>query len=81
MNMRKLTLSIPKNILSDAKRYSRRTRQPLSRLVSRYFAVLSQPRTRTGHQITSRVKRVTGIAKSHKTDEQLLLDALAAKYR
>lgn len=80
----KLTLSIPKNILDEAKVYSRKTHQPLSRLVSRYFSALTQT---LGHKstdkdrITSKVRRLTGIAKSSRSDDELLFEALSDKYK
>lgn len=83
METSKLTLSIPKKILLEAKAYSHKTRQPLSRLVSRYFSLLGKNmKAKKGEgPITPRVKQVTGLAKSGKSDENLLFDALTQKYR
>ncbi|MBI2981029.1 MAG: hypothetical protein HYY44_01785 [Deltaproteobacteria bacterium] len=83
MNTTKLTLSIPKDLLEEAKIYSRKARQPLSRLVSRYFSLLSR-RGKTQEAssgITSKVKKVTGLSRSEKTEKEILFDALSHKYR
>lgn len=80
----KLTLSIPKAVLDEAKVYSRKTRQPLSRLVSHYFSILSRIGTRKNANdstITPRVRGITGLAKSDVSDKQLLFEALSHKYR
>lgn len=76
----KLTLSIPPKVLSRAKSYSRKTGQPLSRLVSRYFSALSGV-GEGRKEITLKVRRVTGLVSSKKRDEDLLFEALASKYR
>lgn len=84
MGIAKLTLSVPKNLLEEAKAYSRKTHQPLSRLVSHYFSVLSRIGTRKDTKdsiITLRVRGITGLVKSEASDKQLLLDALSHKYR
>lgn len=80
----KLTLSIPKTVLDEAKIYSRKTRQPLSRLVSHYFSVLSRIGTRKDAKdsvVTPRVRGITGLARSEASDKQLLFEALGHKYR
>ena len=79
--MVKLTLSVPEKVLIRAKVYSRKTRQPLSRLVSRYFALLSRKTEDGVHPITPKVRQVTGLVKSNKADEDLLLEALGSKYK
>lgn len=80
MPVAKLTLSIPPKVLLRAKSYSRRTGQPLSRLVSRYFSALSG--AGEGREaITPKVRRVTGLVTSKKRDEEILFEALASKYR
>lgn len=76
----KLTLSIPGNVLTRAKSYSRKTGQPLSRLVSRYFNALGDA-SGSRDEVTPKVRRVTGLVKSKKRDEDLLFEALASKYR
>lgn len=75
----KLTLSIPERLLHEAKAYSQRAGEPLSRLVSRYFSVLTRQGT-DKEKVTSKVRRVTGIAKSKSSDETLLGEALGEKY-
>lgn len=82
MSATKLTLSIPKTLLLEAKVYSRKAGQPLSRLVSRYFALLARsvhPPGKTG-EITPRVKQLTGLARSGKSEEELLFEALSDKH-
>ncbi len=83
MSTVKLTLSIPKRLLGEAKAYSRKTRQPLSRLVSRYFALLARTTTqdKTAGMVGPRVKQATGLAKGARAAEQVLLEALVDKYR
>lgn len=78
----KLTLSIPKDLLVEAKSYSQRTHQPLSQLVSRYFAILARSlkRKKGSTDVTPTVKRVTGLAKSTKDDGELLFEALSSKH-
>ena len=79
MNTVKLTLSIPERVLVEAKAYSRRVGEPLSRLVSRYFTLLSRQEG-TGSSIASCVRRVTGIVRSSKTAKELLSEAFEEKY-
>lgn len=78
----KVTLSIPQAILDEAKVYSQKTKQPLSQLVTRYFAILARglklKKSREG--ITPKVVQVTGLAKSEKEDEKLLFEAVRDKY-
>lgn len=82
MAITKVTLSIPQEILDEAKVYSQKTKQPLSQLVTRYFAVLTRglkaKKTREG--VAPKVAQVTGLAKSEKEDEELLFEALRDKY-
>ena len=87
MNTVKLTLSIPKDILKAAKVYSATTGEPLSRLVSRYFTMLTGSRGKKTCKDTLAIPesggRVTGILKSghtSKTDDELLTEALRKKY-
>jgi hypothetical protein len=82
MNQVKLTLSIPKKLLWEAKLYSRKTHQPLSRLVSRYFSILIRDPAEPGGReaVSSRVKQVTGLAKSDRHEKGLLFDSLRRKY-
>lgn len=83
MNTTKLTLSIPKNLVEEAKIYSRKTRQPLSRLVSRYFALLSRKERKKelSPSITMKVKKATGLVHTEKEEREVLLEALSQKYR
>lgn len=87
MNTVKLTLSIPKKLLMDAKAYSQKTHQPLSRLVARYFALLARHSSGgegekdNSEHITRRVKNVTGIAKSSQDEKEILFEQLTRKYR
>lgn len=78
----KVTLSIPKEILTEAKIYSQKTKQPLSQLVTRYFAILARglKLRKTKEGIAPKVAQVTGLAKSEKEDEELLFEALRDKY-
>lgn len=78
MNTTKLTLSIPKKLLINAKAYSKKTSQPLSQLVSRYFLALSHDLKDVA--VSSKVARITGLAKSNKNDEELLSEAFSSKY-
>lgn len=82
MSTAKLTLSIPKNLLGEAKVYSQKTHQPLSRLVSHYFSLLTLKwRDKEGGDlVTSRVKQITGIAKSDRGEKDLLFESLRSKY-
>lgn len=79
MNTAKLTLSIPPKLLTAAKVYSRKTRQPLSRLVSRYFEAISH--NFSSEFVSPRVLKVTGLAQSDKEDKALLIEALREKHR
>lgn len=82
MENTKLTLSIPKKLLVRAKAYSKKSHQPLSFLVSRYFALLSRSEAFEGADlVASRVKQVTGLAKSGRNEKDLLFEALTGKYR
>lgn len=81
MHASKLTLSIPKQVLKEAKSYSKKTRQPLSQLVSRYFLALSHQETSVKH-IAPKTAQVTGLIKaSEKKDKDVLLEALLEKYK
>ena len=83
MSTSKLTLSIPKKLLLQAKSYSRKTHRPLSQLVSEYFRTLANPleSNEADKKISKRVLAVTGLAKSSKTEKELLFEALEEKYR
>lgn len=74
----KLTLSIPLNLVKAAKAYSQKTRQPLSRIISQYFSVLTTGLSVDG--IPSAVTNVTGLAKSVSTDDELLMAAMKSRY-
>ncbi len=78
MSTVKLTLSIPERLLAEAKAYAIKAGQPLSQLVSRYFAILSGQEKEAS--ISPRVRRITGIAKGSKADDELLTEALKGKY-
>lgn len=81
--MTKLTLSIPKGTLELAKIYSKKTRRSLSELVRQYFMTLSQGVSSEGEfgKIAPQVRRVTGLAMSDKSDDQLLWEAMKEKHR
>lgn len=83
-NTTKLTLSIPKKVLLDAKHYSRVAHRPLSQLVSEYFTALSKglhlPKNKK-QEISPQVLRVTGLAKTTKQEKELLWEVLSQKYR
>jgi len=84
METTKLTLSIPKRVLLEAKTYSQKTGQPLSRLVGRYFSLLAsnlKKKGATDDEVTPKVRRVTGIARSRHDEKELLSGALLQKYR
>lgn len=76
----KLTLSIPKEVLHQAKLYSKRTHQPLSQLVSRFFTKLAKESDSAPKNISAKVKMVTGIAKTDRDDTDALIEALSEKY-
>ena len=78
----KLTLSIPKRVLADAKAYSRLTHQPLSQLVSRYFSLLTAAKAPKGKggRVSRKVQELTGIAKTSKSTKAILLESLLEKY-
>ena len=82
MSVIKLTLSIPEDVLVQAKSYSQKTKQPLSQLVSRYFLILSQSLRSKKYlsKASLKTQRVTGIAKSSKSDDDLLFESLKDKY-
>lgn len=81
MHAAKLTLSIPKQVLKEAKSYSKKTRQPLSQLVSRYFSALSHPEI-SDKNIAPKTAQVTGLVKaSEQKDKDVLLEALLEKYK
>jgi len=79
MSTVKLTLSIPEKLLSEAKEYAERVGEPLSRLVSRYFSVLSE-QGGEGAAVSPKVRRVTGIAKSDRAGKELLFESFKGKY-
>lgn len=80
MSATKLTLSIPEDVLASAKAYSKKTKQPLSQLVTRYFRVFS-PKKDAVSKKSSRIQNLTGIIPSSASpDDQLLLQALTKKY-
>ena len=84
MSTLKLTLTVPEKILAEAKVYSKRSGQSLSRLVSRYLAVLSGSlRVRNGEadQVTPRVRQITGLAKGTESEKEILFQALSHKYK
>lgn len=83
MDATKLTLSIPGKLLVDAKAYSQKTHQPLSRLVSHYFSVLVQALRSKESQmpISAKVRTATGIVQSKKEEDKLLFEALQEKYK
>ena len=84
MRMAKLTLSVPQDLLYEAKKYSQQARRPLSRLVSQYFSLLSKSLSKKKESpdlISTKVRQLTGIVKSNRSEEELLFEALHHKYR
>jgi len=82
MKPTKLTLSIPKDLVEQAKNYSHKVNKSLSYLVSRYFEGFSihSKKQKIKSSISLTVQKVTGIAKSQKNESKILFEALEEKY-
>jgi len=80
----KLTLSIPQDIVNQAKIFSKASKVSLSAMVSRYFSNLPSPKKvkQKKVRVSKNVKKLTGLVKvnSNKSDEELLWTALEDKY-
>ena len=77
-NLRKLTLSIDETVIERARRYSRRHKVSISRLVTNYLAGLDEPKR--GLPTSRTVDRLRGILPSDVTVEEHR-EHLEKKYR
>jgi hypothetical protein len=79
----KLTLTIEKEIIEEAKEYAKKKGQSLSDLVENYFKLLTKnERQIEPKQLSPRVKRLRGILKVDKdfNYKSVLEEELAKKY-
>lgn len=80
---KKLTLTIEKDVIKNAKEYSKEKGQSLSELVENYFKLLTKDRREiTPEQLSPNIQRLRGIIKSKdKLDtKKILEEELTKKY-
>jgi hypothetical protein len=79
----KLTLSIDKNVIEQARKYARKKNTSLSNLIENYLLSITKIGTRKGEQITPLVRSLSGVLKlSGGTDlNKKYAGHLASKYR
>ncbi len=73
MSLVKLTLTIPKDILEEAKKYASYKNTSLSQIISNYFQYLTQKSEAGDQAISPEIKKLMG---SIKTDSNLSYDEL-----
>jgi len=79
----KLTLTIEKEIIEEAKEYAKEKGQSLSDLVENYFKLLTKDERKVkANQLSPRVKRLRGILKVDKSIDykKTLEEELTKKY-
>lgn len=79
----KLTLTIEKEIIEEAKEYAKEKGQSLSDLVENYFKLITKDKRKVkSKQLSPRVKRLRGILKVDKDFDykKTLEDELSKKY-
>ncbi len=79
----KLTLTIQKDVIEDAKEYAKEKGQSLSDLVENYFKLLTKDKRQIKpNQLSPRVKRLRGILKVDKdfNYKEVLTEELSKKY-
>lgn len=79
----KLTLTVQKEIIAEAKKYAKKSGQSLSDLVENYFKLLTKDKRKLKpDQISPRIKRLRGILKvNEKFDyKKELEEELSKKY-
>lgn len=80
MSLVKLTLTVPQDVLEQAKKYAAKKRVSLSQIVSNYFLYLSNKETEQDSVLPD-IKKLMGSFKSNgkKTYKELLQEGLTAK--
>lgn len=73
MSLVKLTLTIPKDILEEAKKYASQKNTSLSQIISNYFQYLIQKSDTSDKTISPEIKKLMG---SIKTDSKQSYDDL-----
>jgi len=79
----KLTLTIEKQVIEEAKAYAKEKGQSLSDLVENYFKLLTQDKREISeNELSPRTKRLRGILKVEPDFDykQVLTDELSKKY-
>ncbi len=79
----KLTLTIEKDVIEEAKRYAKDKGQSLSDLVENYFKLLTNDKRQIkANQLSPRIKRLRGIIKVEKDFDykETLTEELSKKY-
>ena len=78
----KLTLTIDKKAIQQAKKYAQKKETSLSKMIEIYFKSLSKNLFEDNQQIPKITKELSGYAKMNttKNDKQLLAEALNKKY-
>lgn len=79
----KLTLSMDKKIIEEAKKYARKRNTSLSNLIENYLISVTNKSTQTGEEVTPLVRSLSGVLKlSGRIDhKKKYSDYLASKYR
>ena len=77
----KLTLSLSKEVIDQAKKYARKENKSLSKLAEDYFSKLSME-SASQQEITPLVRRLSGVVKKSASDHKKeYADYLSKKYR
>lgn len=66
----KLTLSIDKEIIEEAKKYARKRNTSLSNLIENYLVSVTRTGKSQGNEITPLVKSLSGVLKLGKIEDQ-----------
>ncbi|GAO44630.1 DUF6364 family protein [Flavihumibacter petaseus] len=79
----KLTLSIDKDIIEEAKKYARKRNTSLSNLIENYLVSVTQKSKVEKNEITPLVKSLSGVLKldDRSDSKKMYGDFLADKYR
>ncbi|OGQ96783.1 MAG: hypothetical protein A2521_16570 [Deltaproteobacteria bacterium RIFOXYD12_FULL_57_12] len=79
----KLTLSLDKELIAQAKEFSRRQHKSLSKMVENYLRQATSPSSLEENSLTPLVKELSGLIKPSQADRHVeeYSDYLAEKYR
>ncbi len=79
----KLTLSMDKKIIEEAKKYARKRNTSLSNLIENYLISVTKKSSHSGEEVTPLVRSLSGVMKlSGSVDQRKKYsDYLASKYR